>query len=122
MTTRTGRTEAAPTADLPAVVAVRPHAEGDTTTVIRFENGAELRYRPHETTGDTETAGDTADGEGGVVTETWVSPDGDRVTRVREGDPERLALRTLGAYLSFESRSRAVFVWGEENVRTLFGT
>lgn len=92
---------------LPALTDVRPHAAGGEAVVVAFENGARLRYRER----------------GDRVVEVWESPDGDRRTREREvdGGREAAALRAVGAYLSFEDRRRAAFVWGGENVATLFG-
>ncbi len=106
---RAGRVE--PADDLPAVTAVRPHAAGGNAVVVGFENGAELRYRT------------ASPGDEGVVRETWVGPDGECLRRERTADagPEALALRSVGAYCSFDDSAHAAFVWGEANVRTLLG-
>lgn len=106
--TRTGAAD-----DLPAIVGVRTRAriEGRDAVVVRFENGARLRY---------------VDREGGVR-EGWLPPDGDEPARTNDratdGDEPAatLALRAVGAYLSFDGRARAAFVWGERNVATLLG-
>lgn len=92
---------------LPALAAVRPHAGGGEAVVVAFENGARLRYRER----------------GDRVVEVWESPDGERLTRERDldGGAESAALRAVAAYLSFERRERAAFVWGRENVATLLG-
>jgi hypothetical protein len=100
---------------LPAIVGVRTRVVEESTegaVVVRFANGARLRYR------------ETAAG----IEEAWVPPDGDpgdpAVTHAREADvgTEALALRTIGEYLSFDDRRRAEFVWGETNVAVLLGT
>jgi hypothetical protein len=109
----TSATRASAAGDLPAVVEVRTRArvEGRDAVVVRFENGARLRY---------------VDREGGVR-EDWLPPDGDEPARTNDrasdgdGSAEALALRAVGAYLSFDGRARAAFVWGERNVATLLG-
>jgi len=100
-----------PDGPLPAVVEVRTRVRerGTDAVVVRFANGARLRYR-----------------EGNdAVEEGWLPPDGDEasVTSRREADAgaEALALRAVGEYLSFGSRRRAAFVWGEENLAALLG-
>jgi hypothetical protein len=105
-------TRAVPEGDLPAVTRVRTRVlEGPTddhAVVLAFENGAEIRYR------------ETAE----AIHEAWVPPDDDdpAVVHEREGESaEALALGTVGGYLSFDGRTRATFVWGEENVGVLLG-
>jgi hypothetical protein len=94
--------------NLPAVERVRTRAEAGGAVVVAFASGAKLRCREHE------------DG----VVEVWTGPDGDRYRQVRETDAshEEATLRTLGAYLSFDGRERAAFVWGERRVETLLGS
>lgn len=112
MVRSTSATRATPDGDLPAITRVRTRVVEGTTddhaVVIAFENGAEIRYR------DTDDA----------VREAWVPPaeDDPAVVHEREDEPVRaVALGTVGAYLSFDGRTRAAFVWGEENVDVLLG-
>lgn len=107
----TGGPCADPDGPLPAIVDVRTRVRerGADAVVVRFANGARLRYR-----------------EGSdAVEEAWLPPGGDEpaVTTPRAADvgAEALALRAVGEYLSFDSRRRAAFVWGEENLAALLG-
>lgn len=94
---------------------ILPHATVPDTdrdaVVVRFGNGARLRYVE---------AGPDAEG----VSEAWFAPEDP------EDDPSRswnreaesvaaAALGAVGAYLTFNSRRRAEFVWGEANVGVL---
>ena len=96
---------------LPAVVDVRTRVRerGQDAVVVRFDNGARLRYREADD----------------AVEEAWLGPESEQpaVTNRREGEAgaEALALRALGEYLSFDSRRRAAFVWGERNLTALLG-
>jgi len=101
---------------LPDVVGVRTRAidGGRETVVVEFANGAEIRYRaPAEA--------------GASVAEVWVAPDDDPDDptlvneRAADAGTEALALRSVGAYLSFDDRRRAEFVWGERNLTALLG-
>ncbi|MES3517602.1 MAG: hypothetical protein PPP58_08070 [Natronomonas sp.] len=96
--------------DLPPIVRARPPGVDDCS-VVRFGNGAEIRYRSLE------------DG----IEEAWVPPDGSEPVRAhrRENTDEttlEAAFRTVGTYLSFESRERAAFSWGEDNLAVILGT
>lgn len=101
---------------LPDVVGVRTRVvdRGRETVVVEFGNGAELRYR-------APTEGDRA------VEEAWVAPGDDPTAptvvneRPADAGTEALALRAIGEYLSFDGRTRAAFVWGEENLTALLG-
>jgi hypothetical protein len=98
---------------LPAIVGVRTRVveAGRNAVVVEFENDAEICYR------ETETG----------VEEVFVGPDDDRADpaavhdRGDDEDPEVLAVRTVGEYLSFDGRARATFVWGEQNLNALLG-
>lgn len=113
---------------LPDLEAVRPRAyvDDDPAAVLRFSNGARLRYR----------AGETA------IVEEWVPPASGSPARSHEvstptphegtaepttdGRPSSRALSdkaiaAVGSYLSFDSRTDAAFTWGEANVDVLFG-
>ncbi len=100
-----------PGGPLPTIVGVRTRVRerGADAVVMEFANGARLRYREG----------------GGAVEEAWLPPEDEEpaVTNRREADAgaEALALRTVGEYLSFGSRRRAAFVWGEENLAALLG-
>lgn len=102
---------AGPDGPLPAVVGVRTRVRERATdaVVVRFANGARLRYRE---------AGDSFE-------EAWLPPGGEEpaLTSRRDADAgaEALALRAVGEYLSFDSRRRAAFVWGEEILAALLG-
>lgn len=108
---------AEPTATgLPAVERVRTQARVPGTdrdaVVVRFANGARLRYSR------------TADGD--AVAEAWFPPDAADPAVVNErrdagASPKAVALDALGAYLTFDDRARAEFVWGERNVAALLG-
>jgi hypothetical protein len=102
---------------LPPVTKVLTHATVPGTdrdaVVVRFGNGARLRY--------AEAGQD--DGETGVR-EAWFAPadPDDDPSRVHEREAESVAaaaLGAVGAYLTFDTRRRAEFVWGEANVEVL---
>ena len=97
-------TRADGTDPLPAIVRVRTQATvaGHDAVVIRFANGARLRY---VSTGET-------------VREEWVAPDATTPTRTAERTPplREAALNAVGEYLSFDDRAHAAFVWGTEHV------
>lgn len=94
---------------------ILPHATVPGTdrdaVVVRFGNGARLRYAE---------AGPDAE----EVREAWFAPEDpeDDPSRVHDRDVESVAaaaLGAVGAYLTFDSRRRAEFVWGEANVEVL---
>ncbi|MFB6117111.1 hypothetical protein [Halosegnis sp.] len=93
-------------AALPAIVGVRTQATvaGHDAIVIRFESGARLRYVDDD-----------------PVREEWLAPGDETPTRTnrRETPVQEAALGAVGAYLSFDDRAHASFVWGEENVDVL---
>jgi len=111
---------------LPSLEAIRPRAttdDGDPAVEIRFSNGASIRYR------------EASNG----IREEWFGPEGARTVHsvdvptahdgngADDGDAPmtgRLADRalcTVSSYLGFETRRRAAFTWGEQNVAILTG-
>jgi hypothetical protein len=105
MASSTSSTDAEP--PLPDLSAVRTQAtvRGRDAVVLRFANGARLRYVRAEET----------------IREEWLPPDDDAPARTvdRDADLATAALNAVGEYLSFDDRRRATFVWGAENLEVV---
>lgn len=117
---------------LPALSAIRPRAhdpESDDPMVeVRFENGARLRYRAAEDGIREEWIGPAADGPSRshvVTAPVEHDAEGEADVSVGARPPTRIladrALCSVSTYLSFDDRTQAEFVWGEDNIAALLG-
>lgn len=116
-------------AGLPELSGVRPRsrtAEGDPAVVLRFENGARIRYRAADDGIREEWFDAMGDEPARSHTVAAVVPhDADGRDDVATGDrPDTRtltdrALCTVSSYLNFDSRLAAEFAWGDANVAVL---